>query len=103
MQFKGKLMNQSNFELDFGSFGLNLSLQNFFSGVLSLLDVRYCCNLSMYANSRKTNKTMAKKRSFGSYFSPFDPNSGRHFFFLNLALSVTRYGMLSSWTISERT
>ena len=54
-------MNQSNFELDFGSFGLNLSLQKNFSGVLSLLDVRYCCNLSMYANSRKTNETMAKK------------------------------------------
>ena len=53
-------MNQSNFELDFGSFGLNLSLQKNFSGVLSLLDVRYCCNLSMYANSRKTNETMAK-------------------------------------------
>ena len=81
MEFKGKLMNQSNFELDFGSFGLNLSLQKIFSGVLSLLDVRYCCNLSMYANSRKTNETMAKKPSFGSYFSPFDPNSGHHFFF----------------------
>ena len=44
---------------------------------------------------------MAKKPSF---VPSFGPNSGHHFFFFNLASSVTRHhGQLSSWTIPEKT
>ena len=44
----------------------------------------------------------SKKPSLGPDFGPFGPNLG-HFFFKNLAPSVTRYhGQLSSCTILEK-
>ena len=44
-----------------------------------------------------------KKTSFGPDFGPLSLNSGRQFFFKNLATLVTRYyGQLSSYTISEK-
>ena len=46
----------------------------------------------------------AKKTHFGPDLGHLNPNSCRHFFFKNLALSVTRYhGQLSLCTISEKT
>ena len=46
---------------------LNLDLilarfaQKFFAGVLPLLDITHCCKLSLYAISRKTNKSNLRK------------------------------------------
>ena len=46
----------------------------------------------------------SQKPHFGSDLGALGPYSGRHsFFFKNLASSVTRYGQLSSCTISEKT
>ena len=33
----------------------------FFSWILSLLDIRHCCKLSLYAISRKTNEANMRK------------------------------------------
>ena len=45
-----------------------------------------------------------KKPCFGQDCGPFGPNLGHHFFFSNLASSVTRYhGQPSSCTILEKT
>ena len=44
------------------------------------------------------------KPHFGPDLGLLDPNSSHHFFFKNLALSVTRYhGQLSSCTIFKKT
>ena len=81
--------------------------KNFFSWILSLLDVRHCCKLSAYVISGKTKEQYLRKwqrPSFGSNFGPLGPNSGCHFFPKNLVLSATRcHGQLSSCTISEKT
>ena len=65
MLFQGKLMNQTwenGKKPSCGlNFGPNLVPQNFFSLVLSLLDVRNCWKLSLYAISRKTNKPNLRK------------------------------------------
>ena len=69
-------------------FGQNL-VPNIISWILSLLDVIYCCNISLYAISRKTNEPTlknGKKPSFGSDFDPFDPYSCRQFFFKKIWL-----------------
>ena len=55
------------------------SFPKFSSWVLPLLDVIHCCNLSLYAISRKTNEPNLrkwKKFSFESDFGPFGPNMG---------------------------
>ena len=91
MQFQRKLMNQSreNGKKKQVS-GLILAplaqiwAPIFFSWILALLDVRHYCKLSLNAISSKTNKLnlrkWQKKTSFGPYFCPFGPNSGRYFF-----------------------
>ena len=53
--------------------------KNFFSWILSLLDVRHCCKLSAYVISGKTKEQYLRKwqrPSFGSNFGPLGPNSG---------------------------
>ena len=82
--------------------------QILFLWVLSLLDVRHCCKLSLYAIPRKTNypnQGNSEKPQFGPNLGLLGPNLGRHHFFLrNLASSVTRYyGQLLLCTISEKT
>ena len=69
-QFPGKLKNQTwkmtkkpNFGPDFDTFGLfapNLAPKPFL-WVLPLLHVTYCCKLSLYPISRKTNEPNLKK------------------------------------------
>ena len=71
------------------------------------LDVTNFFNLSLYASSTKANepnlRKLQKKKSFGTDFGPFGPNSGYNFFFKNLTLSVTRYhGHIPSITKSEK-
>ena len=41
-----------SFGPDFDPFGP----QNFFSGILSLLDIRHCCELLLYVITRKSNE-----------------------------------------------
>ena len=56
----------------------------FFSYVLPLLDVRYCCKLSPYLISRKTydpNSKNGEKPQFGLDLGLLGPNSGAKFFF----------------------
>ena len=63
---------------------------NFLFVIFTLLDVRYCCKLSLYAISRKPNDSNSRKC--------------RKFFFKNVASSVTRYhGQLSPCIISDKT
>ena len=64
MQFLGKQMNQiwengkkPSFGPDFGPFGP----QNFFSRILSLLDIRHCCELLLYVITRKSNEPNLSK------------------------------------------
>ena len=69
MQFQGKLMNQTcekdkkknSFRPHFGSFSPRLGSQNFFSWVITLLDVQNCCKLSLYAISKKTSEPNLRK------------------------------------------
>ena len=78
-------------------------LQKLFSWNFVLKNVRYCCKLSLYAISRKTNEPNGKKLSFGSDFRTFGPNFDLKGFSKNLALSACRYhNQLSSRTISEK-
>ena len=53
-----------NFELDFGPFGPHLGSQNFFLWDLPLLDIKYCCKLSLYAISRKMYDPIPRKHSW---------------------------------------
>ena len=81
---------------------------NFFSWVLPILDVRYCCKLSLNATSRKRydpNSRKWRKTSFWAWFRSIGPKFRLPNFFLkNLTSSITRYhGQLSSCTISEKT
>ena len=60
--------------------------QIFFSWISPLLNVRYCCKLSLYPISRKTNESNLGKWQKNIVSSPifthlFDPNSSREFFF----------------------
>ena len=76
--------------------------------VLPLLDVRHCCNLLLYAISRKKydpNSRKLWKTSFWAWFRPNGPKYGPpKFFFKNLAASLTRYhGQLLSCKIPEKT
>ena len=106
MQFQRKLTNQTwengkkpNFGPDFGPFGS----PNFFSWILPLLDIRYCCKVSLYAISKKTYqpslRKCQKKPSWAQLWpiwSKFGPTI--------LASLVTRHrGQLSSCTISKKT
>ena len=80
--------------------------QKLFSWILSPLDVRHCCKLSLYAISKKTNEPNLRRWQKPSFAPPpFGLNLDHQFFFFqNLALSVIRYrGQLSSCTISEKT
>ena len=54
-----------------------------FLWVLSLLDVKHCCKVSLYASERKTFKLkkMVKKTHFGPDLGPLGPNLGHNFFF----------------------
>ena len=70
MQFHGKLMSQTwengKKKVILGATLVCLTqiwTPKNFSWVLPLLDVRHCCNISLYAISRKTNdpNSMAKK------------------------------------------
>ena len=81
---------------------------NFFSWVLPILDVRYCCKLSLNATSTKRydpNSRKWRKTSFWAWFRSIGPKFRLPNFFLkNLTSSITRYhGQLSSCTISEKT
>ena len=49
-------VNDCSFGPDFGPFGPNFELKIYFSLILLLLDIRHCCNLSLYAISGKTNE-----------------------------------------------
>ena len=82
--------------------------KKFFGGELPLLDVIHCCQLSLYAISRKTNEPNLRKWQRTQIRTRFwlnRPRLGLQFFFLkNLPSSVTRYhDQLSSCTISEKT
>ena len=64
MQFQGKIMIETSendkkpsFGPDFGPFGP----QNFFSGILSLLDIRHCCELLLNVITRKSNEPNLSK------------------------------------------
>ena len=114
MQFQGKLKSQTsengekpNFGLQFGSFGTKFWFSKISTWLWPTLDVRHCCNLQLYAISRKTNNSNSRKwrkTSFWTWFRPVRPKFGlRNIFFKNRASSITRYhGQLSSCTISEK-
>ena len=65
-------------DLILAHFGKNLVLKKRFSWVLPLIDVIHCCNVSLYAISKKTNKQnlrkWQKKTNFESNFGPFGQN-----------------------------
>ena len=97
-----------SFRTDFGPFDPNLGPKNFFSWILSRLNVRHCCRLSLYAISRKTTWTKLEKITKNLVLGPILVHLTQiwatNSFFKNLAPSVTRYyGQLSSCTISEKT
>ena len=79
----------------------------FFFWILPLLDIRNCCKLSLYAISRKTNKSdLTKWQKKTLVLGPILGHLGCQifFFFKNLARSITRYyGQLTSCIISEKT
>ena len=57
---------------------------SFFSWILSLLHVRCCCKLSLYAISRKINELNLRKwqkTQFPDRFCPFEPNVPPRFLF----------------------
>ena len=87
MQFQGKLMNQ----------------------ILPRLKVRYCCMLSLYANSRKTKepnlREWQKNQVSGLILAHLAQIQAADslFFFKNLALSATIYHGQLSCRISEKT
>ena len=96
---------------DFGSFGPNLSPNNYFRGFYNyqMLDIiaSYQC---MQFQGKIMNQTWenGKKPSLRPDFVQISPNSGRHFFFFffffkNLASSIIGYhGQLSSCKITEK-
>ena len=49
-----------NFESNFGLFSPNLGLKGFL-WVCLVIDVRHCCELSLYATSRKTYDPNSRK------------------------------------------
>ena len=62
-------------------------LPNFFLWILSVLGIRHCYTLSLYAISRKTNEPNLrkwKKPSFRPDFGPFGQNSSCQIFFQKL-------------------
>ena len=89
MQFKGKLMNKTwendkkpGFRPDFGPLDSHLGSKIFFVDFTSILDVRHCCKLSLYATSRKTNEQNLRKwqkPNFGPVFDLFSSNWGCQF------------------------
>ena len=68
---------------------------NIFWWILPLLDVRHCCKLSLYAISRKTNKPKLRKwlknLVSGPNLAQIWVANYHHYYFENLASSVTRY------------
>ena len=86
--------------------GPNLVPQNFFKGFASARC--YCCKLSFYAISRKTNEPNwenARKPSFGSNFGPFGQNLGPKFLFSWILplLEAGYYCKQSLYAISRKT
>ena len=83
MQFQGKLKSQisengekPNSGLQFGSFATKFWFSKFLTWLLPTLDVRHCCNLYLYAISRKTNNSNSRKwrkTSFWTWFRPLRP------------------------------
>ena len=65
MQFQGKLMNQTwDYDKKWAQFWTlwhKFGSRKVFSWILSLLDVRHCCKLLLYATSRKTNESNLTK------------------------------------------
>ena len=105
MQFKGKLMNKTwendkkpSFRPNFGPLDSHLGSKFFFVDLISILDVRHCCKLSLYTISRKTNEQNLRKwqkPNFGPDFDLFSSNSGRQSFlkkiWLRQSLDITSY------------
>ena len=86
------------------NFGFNFG-PNFFSQVLTLLDVRHCRKLSSYSISRKmchpNSRKWQKKPHFGPDLGSMVPNSGHQMFFIK---PVVRHCFkLSSYTIYRKT
>ena len=97
------MAKKTSFRSDFGPLG-----PKFYLLILPLVEVRHCCKLSFYVNSRKTNEPNLRKWQ-KTYFRARSESIWPKFrlsifFFKNLASTVTRYhGQLSSCTISEKT
>ena len=72
------MVKKTNFGPDFGPFWPKFGPQKKLSWVLPLTDVIHCCNVSLYAISKKTNeqnlRKWKKKTSFESNFGPFGQN-----------------------------
>ena len=84
LQFQGKLMNQTwengkkpSFSPNFGPFGQNMGPKFFLLWILPLLDLKYCCKLSLHVVSRKTNEQNLRK-----WLWPNWPKFGCKLFFL---------------------
>ena len=88
-------------------FGSNLGPQNFYCEFYPyfMLDIgrSYHC-IQFQRKLMIQTQENGEKPHFGPNFGWLGSNSGRQFFFKNLASSVTRYhGQLSSCTIIEKT
>ena len=100
--------NEWSFRPNFDPFWPTFCASNFFSWLLPLLDFINCCNLSLYAISRKTNQPILrrwqKKTSFGLDFGPVGQSLGQTFFLLILPLlDVRNCRKLSLYAISKKT
>ena len=79
---------------------------NFFSWVLSLLDVTHCCKWSLYVISRKTNEPDLRKCQKKTSFRPnFGPKFGSQKLFLKVfpLLDVRNCCKLWLYAISRKT
>ena len=95
MQFKGKLMYQTCEKGKKPSFGPDFDL---FLQVLSLLVVRHCSELSLYAFSWKTNKRNLikwQKTQFWARFWPMWPKFGSPIFFSKIQFHQSLDVMIS--------
>ena len=90
-----------NFGPNFGQFDPDLGPE-IFSWILPLLVVRHCCNLSLYAISRKTNEPNLRKWQKNPNFRP-KFGSPKFFSLILPLLHVRHCCKLSLYAISRKT